>query len=201
MQDHAPDTLHLLLLDDHPLFRDGVVFAFAARAADIRVTLAAVPDEADALIDADPEAIDLVIVDHGLPGARSGLDWAQALRARHPSLPCALISGDEFSALASRARQAGLAGFLPKSLRVEELLAAVREIVAGNLYFVDATTGPGELTPRQRDIIDLAARGASSKEIARTLAISPATVRNHFAQIFERLGARNRTQAVELARR
>jgi DNA-binding NarL/FixJ family response regulator len=119
-------------------------------------------------------------------------------------MACALMSGDTQAGLADAARSAGLAAFLPKSLDVDALLEALRAIARGDRWFPpsdDAGRTTSALTSRQQEIVGLAAGGASSKEIARRLGISPTTVRNHFCLIFERLGARNRAQAVALAAR
>lgn len=200
-----PNTLTgftLLLVDDHPLFREGMALAIIARAPGLDVVPVATAEAALDLLATDAERFDLVVLDHGLPGGVNGLDWARRLRARFPSLPCALISGDEQHGLADEARLAGLSAFLPKSLDISVLLEALAAIANGDTWFpvgVGPTYVGSPLTARQIEIVGLAARGASSKEIGRVLGISPTTVRNHFGQIFERLGARNRAQAVALA--
>jgi two-component system, NarL family, nitrate/nitrite response regulator NarL len=203
MSNDFPDFA-LLLVDDHPLFREGMALALAYRIPGLDITPLATPEAALALLESTPGRFDLVVLDHRLAGDVSGLDWARRLRARFPTLACALISGDEHAALAEDARRAGLSAFLPKSLDIGELVAALSAIARGQTWFpVDATPhyAGSSLTTRQIEIVGLAAHGASSKEIARTLGISPATVRNHFGHIFQRLGARNRAQAVALAQK
>lgn len=203
MPNNFPDFA-LLLVDDHPLFREGMALALASRLPDLDIVPLATPEAALALLEIEPDRFDLVVLDHRLAGDESGLEWARRLRARFPSLACALISGDEHATLAEDARRAGLSAFLPKSLDIGELVAALTAIACGQTWFpVDATPhyAGTNLTTRQIEIVGLAAHGASSKEIARTLGISPATVRNHFGHIFERLGARTRAQAVALAQK
>lgn len=192
----------LLLIDDHPLFREGMALAITAHAPGLEVVPVATADAALDLLATDAERFDLVVLDHGLPGGVSGLEWARRLRMRFPSLPCALISGDEHNGLANEAQRGGLSAFLPKSLDITVLLAALGAIARGDTWFPTTATpnyAGSALTTRQIEIVGLAARGASSKEIGRVLGISSTTVRNHFGQIFERLGARNRAQAVALA--
>ncbi|MGE0486223.1 MAG: response regulator transcription factor [Gammaproteobacteria bacterium] len=200
---HACAGLTVLLVDDHPLFRDGMQLALMQAAPGLDVIALGDADAALARIAQAPDAFDLVIVDHRLPGGRSGLAWAGELRARYPGVPCALISGDDRAELPRAAARAGLAAFLPKTLDAATLLDAIAAVAAGSTWFPAAVT-PGTpdlpLTGRQREILDVAARGASSKEIARELGISVATVRTHVAQILERLGARNRAHAVAILR-
>jgi two-component system, NarL family, nitrate/nitrite response regulator NarL len=199
---HDLNGFTLLLVDDHPLFREGMALAITAREPGLEVIPVATADAALSLLATDAERFDLVVIDHGLPGGVNGLEWARRLRTRFPSLPCALISGDEHNGLANEAQRAGLSAFLPKSLDITILLETLGAIARGDTWFPTSTTptyAGSALTSRQIEIVGLAARGASSKEIARTLSISPTTVRNHFGQIFERLGARNRAQAVALA--
>jgi two-component system nitrate/nitrite response regulator NarL len=202
------DGFALLLVDDHPLFREGLVLALGARAPGLSVVAVDGGDTAWALLQREPSRFDLVVLDHRLreaPLAPDGLAWAARLRQRFPALACALMSGSEAADLPERARGAGLVGFLPKSLDVTQLLQALAAVAQGHTWFAapraapEAALNPPALTPRQREIVALAAAGATSKEIGRRLGISPATVRNHFAQVFERLGARSRAQAVQLA--
>lgn len=197
------DDFGVLLVDDHPLFREGLALALAQRAPGLRVRCAASVAGALALLAAEADAIDLVLLDWRLPG-ENGLAGATRIRAAHPAVACALMSGVDDAGLAGRARAAGLAGYFPKSLEVERLLAGLARLAGGGSWFeAEVRIGPGAgampLTERQQQIVNLAARGASNKEIAQALGIAPHTVKNHLAQIFEKLGASNRAQAVLLA--
>lgn len=199
----ALDGFALMLVDDHPLFREGMALALASRVPSLEVTAVDCGARAEALIQQDPQRFDLVVLDQRMPGPLDGLAWAARLRRRYPALACALMSGQEDPNLPALARDGGLAAFLPKSLDITQVLQALEAISLGRTWFpgtaVRPYAGPA-LTLRQMEIVELAARGATSKEIGRALGISPATVRNHFAQIFERLGAKTRAQAVQLAR-
>ncbi len=190
----------LLLVDDHPLFREGLVLALRQREPGLRMLAVATPAEARMALQAEPQGFDLVLVDHRLPG-ESGLVAASHLRLEFPGVACALMSGVDESGLAERARAAGLAAFIPKSLDVSGLIDAIAALARGDTCFPHgmASTPALDLTPRQMQIVELAGRGASNKEIAQALGITPNTVKNHFAQIFEKLGASNRAQAVSLA--
>lgn len=203
-QEPATDSaLHLLLVDDHPLFREGLALALQQALPGVQVLACGTPAEAQALLAARPGTTDLVLVDHRLAGGAIGLDWARQLRRSQPVLAVALMSGEDDASLPARARQAGLVAFLPKTLDVPTLARVLRALQAGDTWFPPAhasTTATG-LTERQHQIVQLAAQGANSKAIGQALGISPATVRNHFAQIFERLGARSRAHAVQLLQR
>lgn len=197
------DGFALMLVDDHPLFREGMALALVSRLPLLKVTAVDSGACAEALLRQDPQRFDLVVLDQRMPGPLDGLAWAARLRRQYPALACALMSGQEDANLPALARDAGLAAFLPKSLDITLVLQALEAISQGRTWFpgtvVRPYAGPA-LTLRQMEIVELAARGASSKEIGRALGISPATVRNHFAQIFERLGAKTRAQAVQLVR-
>lgn len=189
----------VLLVDDHPLFRDGLALALTQRAPGLRVAGAASVVEALAVLDAQPGAHDLVLLDWRLPG-ENGLAGAGRIRSAHPAVACALMSGMDDPGLATRARAAGLVGYFPKSLELDRLLAGLARLAVGEVWFEEAAPAADPLlTPRQQQILRLAARGASNKEIAQALGIAPHTVKNHLAQVFERLGASNRAQAVLLA--
>jgi len=197
----------LLLVDDHPLFRDS--FVMALRQIAPLAEAVAVPDIALArqLLDAQPERFDLVLVDYKMPGV-NGLARAIELCKVYEGLSVGLISGEDHPTLPTQARAAGLVTCLSKSLEMDELLFALRTLAEGNAFFPDRPFTPVMspsandfgLTARQIEVLRLLATGASNKEIAQTLDISPATVKNHLDAIFERMGVTNRLQAVVLAR-
>jgi DNA-binding NarL/FixJ family response regulator len=146
------------------------------------------------------------------------------LRAARAALPDTLIvvfSGSEDAAHLRLALELDVRGFIPKSSNPEVIEAALRLVLAGGRYLPDpvrmmALAGPaGELRPReslypgpardlterQIEVLRMLAGGAENKQIARALGISPYTVKAHVAQVLQLLGASNRTQAVDIARR
>jgi DNA-binding NarL/FixJ family response regulator len=197
----------LLLLDDHALFREGLVMALNALEPGCEVLAVATPLQARALLDDNPHRFDLVLIDFKLPGS-DGLSCAKALRLRHPIQSFGLISGEDDPSLPRRAREAGMAAFLSKSLCMSDLLEALRQLAQGEPVFcmgapLHAHTPPAHdfgLTPRQLAVLKLLATGESNKAIAQTMGVSPATVKNHLDAIFEKMGVTNRLQAVMLAR-
>ena len=195
------DGFAVLLVDDHPLFREGLTLALRQRVPRLEVVPVATFDQALQMLVAWPGRFDLVLLDFRLPG-ENGLACAAKLRKAFPAVACALMSGSEDAQLPLRARDAGLMGYVSKTLEVDALLQGLEHLARGERYFApvadEASVQDSTLTPRQRQIVRMVAGGATNKEIAQILQIAPHTVKNHLAQIFERLGACNRTQAVSL---
>lgn len=197
----------LLLLDDHPLFREGLLLAIERMAPDCDVVAVSTQEEAEALLSAAPERFDLVLIDYKLPQG-NGLSCAAEMRAKHPFQSFGLMSGADDADLPERARAAGLVAFLPKSLEMEALHEALQKIAQGEPLFIDQLTQPQlvihdpgfGLTPRQLDVLGMLATGKSNKEIAQDMGIAPATVKNHLETVFEKMGVSNRMQAVMVAR-
>ena len=203
----ALDGFALLLVDDHPLFRDGLAAALRHQAPGLRVQAVASPAEALDLLASDDEGFDLVLLDYRLPGT-DGLRCAAQVMQQHPGLGVGLMSGVDDPTLGRRAQDAGLVAYLPKTLEVPALLARLRQLAEGEPAFADAApapdadqapTGPHGLTARQMAVLHMLASGGSNKEIAREMGISPGTVKNHLNAIFAKMGAANRTQAVMMA--
>ena len=203
------DDFNLLLVDDHPLFRDGLVAALRHRAPGLHADAVGTFSEALSLLSTAGDGFDLVLLDYRLPG-RDGLQCAQALMQSHPSMAVALMSGLDDPTLAARARAAGLCAYLPKTLELPVLLEHLQRLARGELVFDHASRpmataealpgGLASLTARQREVLQALASGESNKELAHMLGIAPATVKKHLETIFIRMGAANRTQAVLMAR-
>lgn len=201
------EKLGLLLIDDHPLFRDSFVMAMRQLWPGADVVPVPTMVQAHQVIKAHPSRFDLVLVDYKLPGC-DGLLAAVDLGMQFPGVSVGLISGEDASDLPERARAAGLVAYLSKSLEMDELLAALGELAQGRAVFADkrvapAVTSPDPsfgLTPRQMEVLRRLSTGASNKVIAQEMGISPATVKNHLDVIFEKMGVTNRLQAVMLAR-
>lgn len=198
--------MNLLLVDDHPLFGVGFVHALTQARPGLQVhaalTLDAGLDQASAL------ALDVVLVDYRLADG-SGIDGLAGLRRfgeRHPLVARVLISGDEEPALATRARTAGAAAFIGKSLSMGRILHALDIVAAGGVYFepntrfgsaIPAGAGP---TARQLEVLALIAQGRQNKQIADELGIAERTVKLHVTALLDALDARNRTHLLVRAR-
>lgn len=199
------DGFALLLVDDHPLFRDGLGAALRHEAPGLRLQAVGTPAEALAALARAGGEFDLVLLDYRLPGT-DGLRCAAELMRQYPEVAVGLMSGLDDPELPQRARTAGLCAYLPKSLELPTLLECLQRLAAGEPVF--GPTRPLELpgadalgqTGRQREVLRALASGGTNKEIARAIGIAPATVKRHLESIFVRIGAANRLQAVMLAR-
>jgi DNA-binding NarL/FixJ family response regulator len=119
-----------------------------------------------------------------------------------------IISGQDDPAYARRAMQAGAAGFISKSLAVTEAVAAIRRVLAGEVFLSDSKRQPQEqntacpaLTLRELEVLRLLGKGYTNQQIATALEFTERTAKAHIAAIFETLKADNRTQAVVIAQR
>jgi DNA-binding NarL/FixJ family response regulator len=149
---------------------------------------------------------DLCLLDLAMPGAdpRAGVD---ALLAAAPDLRVLVITGSHDDALLIDLLARGVAGFAPKQSSKGVLLAAIELVLAGGRYLpprLAELLAPSPrpepqpvsgMSPRQMEVVRLLAQGFTNKDIARTLAVSPATIKTHVAQILAATGAANRTEA------
>ena len=136
-------------------------------------------------------------------GTESGADVCERLRAASPLTRVLLISGaGRISAAAARA--AGASGFVSKDWDAGEVARAVRAVGAGQTVFEperDAAPAPASLTEREREVLALMSSGATNREIAERLFLSPHTIKEHTSAIYRKLEVRNRAEAVQRAQR
>ncbi|MEU1622715.1 response regulator transcription factor [Streptomyces sp. NPDC005722] len=148
---------------------------------------------------------DVALLDIELPG-RSGLDAAAELRERLPACKVLILTTFGRPGYLRRAMEAGASGFLVKDGPVEDLAAAIRRVLAGHRVIDPAlaaaalSTGPSPLTPREQDVLNAAADGATVADIAARVHLSESTVRNYLSSAIGKTGTRNRTEAVRTAR-
>lgn len=206
----------ILIADDHPLFRAALRGAAAEVADDIDTCEAASLDEVLAVLDARHD-IDLVLLDLHMPG-NHGLGGLAAIRAQHPAVAVALVSANEDPQIIRRALDHGAAGYIPKSAGLDELRDAIRTVLACEEWLpaalrpavARAPSSPADadlaarlasLTPQQFRVLTLVAEGLLNKQIADRLDVQERTIKAHLSAIFEKLGARNRTQASVILRK
>jgi DNA-binding NarL/FixJ family response regulator len=197
----------VLVVDDHPLFRDGIV-ALLATVPDIEVVGAAGTGH-DALAGVQRWHPDVVLMDLNLPGV-PGLEATRRIAASSeaPAVLVLTMVDDDDSVLA--ALRVGARGYVLKGASQEEVLAAIRTVAGGGAVFgqrvaerVLRTRDPGtslRLTEREAAVLALVADGRSNPEIARELAISLKTVQNHVTHVLAKMQVRDRTQAALRAR-
>ena len=204
----------ILLVDDHPLFLDGVRAALTG-AADLEVVGEA-HDGAAAVARAAELGPDVVLMDLNLPDV-SGVDATTRILAATPTVRVLMMtmSADDDAVVA--AMRAGARGYVVKGAGREDLLHAIRTVAAGGAvfsptvadrlgrFFTGLATGGGreafpQLTGREVEILDLVARGLENRRIARELHLSDKTVRNHVSNVLGKLGVEDRSEAIARAR-
>ncbi len=223
-------TVDLLIVDDHPLFRQGVQYALATEPDINIVGEAASAEEALEWLDAinASQEPNVVLVDVNLPGM-NGLDLTRQLRRQYPSIGVVMLSVHENDGQAFHALKAGAAAYRSKEVTPRELSHVLRRVARGeyvinDMVFEDPRVAsrllsqfrnmPQELTAvpdaeflfpppseRELEVLERIARGGSNKEIADELGISTQTVKNHISSILRKLSLSDRTQAVLYALR
>jgi two-component system nitrate/nitrite response regulator NarL len=197
-------VMKILIVDDHPLFRAGFHAVLEQGALDAEVLSVSSVQEAVQVLQRDPE-VGLVLLDVHLRGD-DGFNALKVIGEKFPTTACIMISGDEQESIVSRAVASGASGFIPKSFTADEMVAAIRTVLAGDVFVPEkarfgAQSEDGALTLRQLEVITMLGRGCSNKEIARALDVAERTVKAHVSAVFEALNVRNRTQAVLAAQR
>ncbi len=202
-------SIRALIADDHELFRSGLkqLLVDVLQAEDVRE--AETFDQAIEMLTNDG-AGDLILVDLRMPGM-SGAEALAALRDGFPDAKVAVVSAWEERAEIIAALNAGVHGYIPKSLPSSEIAAAIRSILDGGIFVppslgkrepgaavrpAGGSNGGDKLTARQKEVLNELLKGQASKEIARSLDIAEGTVKIHLAAIYRALGVRTRAEAI-----
>lgn len=189
---------HILIVEDHPLFRDALLRVLGSGAAPGARRCTGAGSAEQALATLAHAEIDLVIADWKLPRS-DGLALLETVGQRWPTVARVLLSGAQDASLAARARRIGVMAYLPKTLEPAEMARIIERVLSGEYWFpVDATNEPA-LTPRQARILTCVAMGQPTRDIARTLGISERTIKYHLEEAYLRLAVTNRAQAVASA--
>ncbi|HPQ77507.1 MAG TPA: response regulator transcription factor [Synergistales bacterium] len=197
-------TIRVFLADDHPLTRAGLR-DYIAKEKDLELVGEA-SDGLEAWKIIEREKPDVALLDIRMPG-ENGVSLARRIKGSSlPVVPVMLTSFDAQQYVMASLR-AGARGYILKTVTPEELSRAIRVVARGGLYLhgevarsiEDGDSAFETLSAREREVLLHAARGLSSKEIAGVLIISERTVQTHLASIYDKLGARNKTEAMLLA--
>jgi two-component system, NarL family, nitrate/nitrite response regulator NarL len=204
--------MNVLLVDDHPLFREGLRSLLERMDVKARVAEAESCEAALALGERDASTFDLILLDLALPGM-NGIEGLARLRARFPTTPVVIVSASYDASHVKQAIDRGAQGFIPKSTPPDLLMSALRLIFSGGIYIPEFVMHGEPAQPQSRDgsapnltsaqgrVLSLLAQGHSNKAIGNTLDISDNTVRAHVSAILRTLNATNRTEAVRVAMR
>ncbi len=198
----------LVIADDHPLFRGALREAVSGLLEQVDIAEAGTFDELVDLLERGGD-VDLVLLDLTMPGAR-GFSGLMYMRAQYPGVPVIVVSANDDPAAIRRCMEFGASGFIPKTLGVEAMRAAISRILNGGVWTppdVDLAAGSdGEaaelmgrmatLTPQQVRVLMMLSEGLLNKQIAFQLSVSEATVKAHVSAILQKLGVESRTQAV-----
>jgi DNA-binding NarL/FixJ family response regulator len=209
--DTLPETIRVLIGDDHRIVREGLK-QILADAPDVQVVAEAqTGTEVLAAVQAlgGPLGLDLVLLDIAMPGL-DGLDVLQAIKREYPRLPVLMLSTYPEKQYAVRCIRLGACGYLNKSADPDDMLAAVRKAAGGGVFLSQATAealaaavgsasaqgGPEALSHREYQVYRLLTQGRTVSEIGAQLGLAPNTVSTYRARILEKTGTKN---DVELA--
>jgi DNA-binding NarL/FixJ family response regulator len=204
----AAAATHLVIADDHPLFRDALRQAVASVVASARIDEAGSFEELTALLDQDSD-VDLVLLDLTMPGI-SGFSGLIYLRAQFPAIPVVIVSASDDGGTIRQSLDFGASGFIPKRFGVDTLRDAITKVLGGDVWVpadtdLSSATDPElmrlrnrlvTLTPQQVRVLMMLSEGLLNKQIAYELGVSEATIKAHVSAILQKLGVESRTQAV-----
>ena len=203
----------ILIVDDHPLFREALKGAIAGGDKGAEISQAGSLDAARGLLDHD-DGIDLILLDLRMPGVQ-GLSGLIYLRAQYPNIHTVVVTAADDGGLVQKALNLGAAGFIPKTSGIETIVTAVTAVLNGDIWAPEGHDQPhaadkeGEeiarriatLTAQQIRVLMMLREGLLNKQIAYELSISEATIKAHVSAILQKLKVSSRTQAVIAASR
>jgi two-component system response regulator DevR len=212
-----PGKINILLVEDHRLMFEGLS-SLLSEYGDINI-LGVATTVADAVAKASLLKPDLVLMDYRLPDG-DGAQASERIRATLPDTAVLFLSADPSEASMMRAVEAGASGYVSKAASAEELVGSIRKAAEGEFLLEAATMARlleqrrqsqqrateqkrliRDLTPRERDVLKLMARGLDNYQIAEELGIGYGTVRGHVRGVLEKLGSHTRLHAVAEARK
>lgn len=208
------DAIRVAIIDDHPMFREGVVQIFTSM-DDIEV-IAEGSTSADAVRVAQEQRTDVLLLDISLPGG--GLEAAAAISRTCPNVRTVMLTASESELDVAAALQAGARGYILKGSSGAEVAETVRAIHNGESYVAPSLAArlliqmgkrpsapvskpANDLTNREEEILSLVSRGMTNKEIANRLNLTERTVKHHMTSIMRKSKVRNRVEAMLMFRR
>ncbi|MBA2272069.1 MAG: response regulator transcription factor [Chthoniobacterales bacterium] len=209
----AARKYHVLVVDDHPLFRKGVVQLLTDE-PDLEVRGEA-SNSQQALGELRRQKFDLAVIDVGLDGSANGIELTKSIKAEKPELPVLVLSMHDETMFAERALRAGARGYVMKREALDNFISAVRTVLRGEIFLSenmskrmvlahlhgggDAASPVDRLTDRELEILQLLGKGRELRDIAQELHISVKTVEAHRAHIKEKLDFKNAREVARFA--
>jgi len=203
--------LRVVVADDHPVFRDGLVSVLSDRGVDV---CAAVSSGEAALEAVEAHGPDVVLMDLGMDGI-GGVEATRRISVTRPNTAVLVLTMNDDDASLFAALRAGAGGYLLKEASADDIVRALASVSSGDTVIgsrmgemaLAALSGRSrgarhfpQLTDREFDVLDLVARGKANPDVARTLGVSEKTVRNHVSAILTKLPATTRAEAIAKAR-
>ena len=214
MNRKAAKKLGVLVVDDHPLFRKGVVQLLNDEPdIEVRAQAASTREAVDAV---RRHSLDLAVVDVSLEGGADGIELTKAIRAERPRLPVLILSMHDETLYAERALRAGARGYVMKREALDQFITAVRAVLQGEIFISpvmsnrmvydhihggdDYSRSPVDrLSDRELEVLQLIGKGHDMRDIARGLNLSAKTVETHRAHIKEKLNLANAREVTRFA--
>jgi two-component system response regulator DevR len=205
--------VHVFLLDDHQVVREGV--RHLLESDDDIVVVGEAGTAAEAFARVPSSGADVAVLDVRLPDG-DGIDVCREIRSQHPEIACLMLTSYAEDEALAQSILAGASGYVLKQIRGNELVAAVRAVAAGHSLIDAATTrrvldelrranaedeNVERLTPREREILDLIAAGKTNRQIGAELYLAEKTVKNYVSNLLAKLGMGRRSEAAAYAAR
>lgn len=217
----SPSLVNILIIDDHPLIRDGMAGMLRSIKRDVGLTQAT--ECRDALAAIEKQRPDLVLLDLGLPDV-AGTAAIDLISSACSGVPIVVLSGQDDRETVIEALRHGVAGFIPKNLTQEQIWSALSVVLAGDVYLPACVAGIAvtnsikpsanreqtgaatvlerlALTNRQREILRTLLQGLTNKEIAAALDLAEATVKAHVSAVLRAMNVGSRSQVILWATR
>ena len=203
----------VLVVDDHPLFRKGVVQLLSDEPdIEVRAQAGSAREALDAI---RRQSVDLAVIDISLEGGANGIELTKALRAERPRLPVLILSMHDETLYAERALRAGARGYVMKREALDQFIIAVRAVLQGEIFISpvmsnrmvydhihggDYSRSPVDrLSDRELEVLQLIGKGHDMRDIAKGLHLSSKTVETHRAHIKEKLNLANAREVTRFA--
>lgn len=198
-------TVHVLVVDDHPLVREGLERVLSSQPSQ---RVVASVDSIEAALALDLDRVDVCTLDLSMPGGVGGLEGIAELQARWPGVRVLVVSMHPESTHAPACLHRGAAGFVSKSASPDVIRRAVASVAAGGQYFsptslaaiATGAAGAASLSPRELEVLRMLADGERITDIATALHLSIKTASAHKMRLQRKLGAANTAQIVVIAR-